>query len=387
VDQEGPDHEGCSHGNAGLIVPSHFIPLAAPGLFKLALRWMWNPESPFYIKPRLQPELVAWGWRFWRAANWARVERAAPLLRDLNLASRAGFEELADLESNDFGLVRRGLLMLCQTPQALDEEAKTAEMATRLGLPAQVLSAQQAAELDPGTSLDITGAVYFPRDCHLSPERFLDRMRHHLKVAGAHFHWSTRVEGFSADGHRITAVHAGEQTIEADEVVVCGGAWSARLGQSLGLRLLLQAGKGYSVTLKHPRELPGICSILTEARVAVTPMSGNLRVAGTMEIAGLNEKLNPRRVHGILKSLPRYYPAFRGQDFEGIRPWVGLRPVSPDGLPYLGRTARWSNVTIATGHAMMGLSLAPITGKLVAQLLEGERPSIDLSLLSPDRAS
>lgn len=147
----------------------------------------------------------------------------------------------------------------------------------------------------------------------------------------------------------------------------------------------MQAGKGYSLTLREPRQLPTICAIFTEARVAVTPMNGALRVGGTMELAGLDESINPRRVRGIIRSVPRYYPEFREEDFAGITPWRGLRPCTPDGLPYLGRTARWSNLICATGHAMMGLSLAPATARIVADLVTGESSGIPLELLSPDR--
>jgi D-amino-acid dehydrogenase len=155
--------------------------------------------------------------------------------------------------------------------------------------------------------------------------------------------------------------------------------------RELGLRLPMQAGKGYSITLPQPVELPQLCSILAEARVAVTPMNGALRVGGTMEIAGLNERISPRRVEGILRSLPLYYPRFRRGHFDGIAPWSGLRPCSPDGLPFLGRTRAAENLIVATGHSMMGLSLAPITGSLVAQIADGEPPRFDLALLSPDR--
>jgi D-amino-acid dehydrogenase len=157
------------------------------------------------------------------------------------------------------------------------------------------------------------------------------------------------------------------------------------MARELGLNLPLQAGKGYSLTVPHPRQLPTLCAILTEARVAVTPMGGSLRFGGTMEIAGLNEDINPRRVRGIIKAAPRYYPDFREADFDGLQPWRGLRPCSPDGLPYLGRPRRYDNLVVATGHAMMGLSLGPITGRLVATLLAGERPEFDLGLLDPDR--
>lgn len=375
----------CSVGNAGMVVPSHVVPLAAPGMVRTGLRMMWNPESPFYIRPRLSRDLFDWAWKFYRAANAGHVARSAPLLRDLHLASRACFEELADETGNDFGLVKRGLLMLCKSPHALDEEAKAAEYANRLGVPAEVLDAKQTAALDPCVRMDVAGAVYFPKDCHLSPSRFVESLRKRLHDAGATFHWETEVTGWRVDGDRVSAVRTSRGELSADEFVLCGGSWSPTVVRDLGLKLPMQAGKGYSLTLSHPRQLPQICAIFTEARVAVTPMGDTLRFGGTMEITGLDESVNPARVRGIVNSVPKYYPDFAPDDFANVPVWRGLRPCSPDGLPYVGRTALYSNLSVATGHAMMGLSLGPVTGKLMAEILSGESPSIDTRLLSPDR--
>ncbi|PYK58492.1 MAG: FAD-dependent oxidoreductase [Verrucomicrobia bacterium] len=383
IDRDGADDEGCSYGNAGMIVPSHFVPLAAPGMVALGLKWMWNPASPFYIKPRLSRDLLSWGIKFWRAATPEHARRAAPLLRDLNLASRACFEELAEL--SDFGFVKKGLLMLCKTQHTLAEEAKTAQRATQLGVPAEVLDAKQTAALDPNVRMDVSGSVYFPKDCHLSPDRFMAALKHQLHQEGAHFSWETEVTGWRVDGSRVEAVQTAKGEFSADEFVVCGGSWSPVVARDLRLNLPLQAGKGYSLTLPQPRQLPQICAVFTEARVAATPMGNTLRFGGTMEIAGLNEEINPVRVQGIIKSVPKYYPDFTPQDFEGVQPWRGLRPCSPDGLPYVGRTARYSNLCLATGHAMMGLSLGPITGRLIAEILSDETPSIQIGLLNPDR--
>ena len=385
IEREPEQRDGCSFGNAGMIVPSHFIPLAAPGMVALGLKWMWNPESPFYIQPRLSRDLLDWGWKFWRAANGAQVQRAAPLLRDLSFASRACFEELAALPGNDFGLVKKGLLMLCKTQHALDDEAKTAEQARILGIPAEVLDARQTAELDPGVRMDVAGSVYFPKDCHLSPDRFMAGLQTQLQQLGAQVVWETHVTGWALESGRIAAVRTTRGDFAADEFVLACGSWAPVAARGLGLAIPMQAGKGYSLTLSQPRQLPQICAIFTEARVAVTPMNGRLRFGGTMEIAGLNEDINPVRVRGILKSVPHYYPEFTEQDFKGVQPWRGLRPCSPDGLPYLGRTGRFNNLTVATGHAMMGLSLGPITGRLVSEIVSGERPSLEIGLLDPDR--
>ena len=385
IDRNSEQRDGCSFGNAGMVVPSHFVPLAAPGIVGTAFKWMWNPESPLYIKPRLNWELMSWGWKFMRAANAAHVRRSAPLIRDLSFASRDCFEELAALPGNDFGLVQKGLVMLCKTQHGLDDEAKYAAQANELGVPAQVLDARGVAKLDPEVTMDVAGGVYFPKDCHLSPNRFMAGLKRQLDPLGVKCSWSTEVTGFTPHAPRITSVKTTRGEFNADEIILAGGSWSPLVAGELGLRLPMQAGKGYSLTVTKPRELPQLCSIFTEARVAVTPMGGALRFGGTMEIAGLNEDINPVRVRGIIKAAVKYFPKFTPEDFAGIHPWRGLRPCSPDGMPYLGRTAKFSNLTIATGHAMMGLSLGPITGKLVGEIISGEKPSLDLTLLNPDR--
>jgi D-amino-acid dehydrogenase len=385
VERHPEERDGCSFGNAGMIVPSHFVPLAAPGMVALGLKWMWNPQSPFYVKPRLNIDLLSWGWKFWRAANRRHVERSAPLLRDLSLASRDCFEELAALPGNDFGLVKRGLLMLCKSQQTLDHEAAFAQQSRGLGVPADVLDARQTAALDPGVLMDVAGSVYFPKDCHLTPSRFMASLQQQLDALGTTWQWQTEVKGLAHHASRITSLETSSRRIEGDEFILAGGSWSPRLARELGLRIPMQAGKGYSLTLAQPRRLPQLCSILTEARVAATPMGNTLRFGGTMEIAGLNEEITPARVQGIINSVPKYFPEFTPAELSGVKPWCGLRPCSPDGLPYVGRARGFENFFIATGHAMMGLSLGPITGKLVAGIISGEKPALDISLLDPNR--
>ena len=385
VERHGAQRDGCSFGNAGMIVPSHFVPLAAPGMVKLGLKWMWNPESPFYIKPRFDGQLFDWAIKFWRAANAEHVHRSAPLIRDLSFASRAMFEEFAAQSDTNIGLVTRGLLMLCKTQHGLDDEAKFAAQANQLGVPAEVLNAQQVAKLDPGVTMDVAGAVYFPKDAHFTPDRYLDAMQAQAEKLGVTFQWNTEVTNLEVRDGKISAVETLHGELSADEIVLCGGSWSPVLAHGLGLKIPIQAGKGYSLTLEQPRELPQLCSIFTEARMAITPMGTSLRFGGTMEIAGLNEVINPVRVRGIIKAVPKYFPKFAPEDFAGVKPWRGLRPCSPDGMPYLGRTAKFSNLILATGHAMMGMSLSPVTGKIVSEIVGGEKPAFDLSQLSPDR--
>jgi D-amino-acid dehydrogenase len=384
LDRSGTEAGGCSFGNAGMVVPSHFVPLAAPGMVRLGLRLMWNPESPFYVKPRLSMDLLSWAMRFVRAARAEAVARAAPLLRDLHLASRACFEEWA-AAWGDFTLVTKGLLMLCKTDEGLREEARSAEAARELGLPAEVLTALEAAALEPDLTMDVAGAIYYPMDCHLDPGQLMGALRRRVADAGVRLLPGTKVTGWRAEGTRIAAVGTTCGELSADAFVVAAGVWSTRIVRDLGLTIPMQAGKGYSLTLTEPPRQPVHCAILSEARVAVTPMGTALRFGGTLELTGLDESVDPRRVRGLISSVERYYPAFGADAFRGVVPWVGLRPCSPDGLPYLGRFARYTNLLAATGHAMMGVSLGPITGRLVAEILSGETPSLDVSALSPDR--
>jgi D-amino-acid dehydrogenase len=228
VDRGAARRDGCSFQNAGMLVKSHFVPLAAPGMVALGLKWMWNSASPFYVKPRLSADLLDWGLKFWRAATPQHVRRAAPLLRDLSVASHGCFEELAALPGSDFGLVRKGLLMLCRTQHTLDEESRTAQLGRGLGIAAEVLDAAQVAALDPGMRMDIAGAVYFPQDCHLTPDRFVTQLQDRLTAEGTQFVWNTEVAGWRAEhGRHIRAVVTrGGDEIEA----ATASRWQDRAG-------------------------------------------------------------------------------------------------------------------------------------------------------------
>jgi D-amino-acid dehydrogenase len=388
VERHGEGHDHCALGSSGYISPSHVIPLAAPGMVWKGLKWMLNSRSPFYIQPRLDSELVRWGWHFWRACSHERVARAAPILRDLCLHSQRLFEELDDLTANRSEYQRAGLLNLCRTPQGLDEEARgLARIANDLGIEAQVLDAAQTAALGLGVKLAIAGSVYFPIDAHCTPARFARALTSLLREMGVHFQWSTTIYGWSMVGTRIAAARTTAGDLVADEFVLAGGSWSAAMIGGLGLRMPMQAGKGYSLTLPNPRFRITKPFILKERRVAVTPMGDTLRFGGTMEIAAHQDRIRPERVEQIIAGAMAFLPELTPADFAGVKPWYGYRPVTPDGLPYLGRFNHLANLTAACGHAMLGLTLAPGTGQLVAETIVGRKPSVDLTLLKPDRYS
>lgn len=365
-DRQPEDAERCSTGNAGMVVPSHVIPLAAPGMVALGMRMMLNPRGPFRIRPRLDLTQLRWMWQFMRSANQRNVDLGGPALRDLSLLSRKRYLELA--EADDFGLVKRGLVMVCQRTETLEEERHTVEFARKLGLSAEVLTDAELAKLDPGVRYTAAGGAFFPDDCHLNPAAFLTSLRRRVRAAGGTFLYGEQPKDVRA--------------IEADHVVLAAGVWTRELAGQIGLNLPLVSGKGYSMTLNQPPVLPEVCSILVEGRVAVTPMGSTLRVGGTMEIGGAEGTIDQRRVDGIADSFCRYVPACPRNAFDGQPVWHGLRPCSPDGLPYIGLVDRY---VIAAGHAMMGLSLGPATGVIAAQLIDGRAPTVSLSAFDPRR--
>lgn len=383
--------DGCSHGNAGMVVPSHFIPLAAPGMIEKGIRWMFDRESPFYVKPRLSLDLLRWGWAFYQAANARQVDRAIPALRDLGLFSRQLYHGLAHTLPFSFSYEEKGLLMICQKESTWEEEVEVAHRAHLLGMDAHVLSAQQLQALEPQVDIRSVGGVFYPGDAHLSPGELVQGLQAWLREAGVTFLYHTAVVDWGKSNGKIEQIWVETQgerrALPVDRMVLAGGAWSGQLAKQLGKFLPMQSGKGYSFTQAQPENQHiQIPSILLEARVAVTPLGAqSIRFGGTMEVGEVNSHIDGRRVQGIWKAIGQYYPNYQIPKPALENVWYGLRPCAPDGMPYLGVFPGISNLWVASGHAMMGLSLAPATGKIMANLLSGQASPVSLALYDPAR--
>ena len=376
---------GCSYGNAGLIVPSHSVPLAEPGVIKKGMKWMLNPESPFYIKPRLDRDLLDWLWRFRSACNEAHVKRSMPVISDLTLESLHLYNEIIGNDGIDFGFEQRGSLYLCNTKKAIDELVEKMGQLQSVGIDAELLNQVQTQEKVGDLQINAVGSVYYPQDAHLQPARFVGELAKKIIESGVKIQSKTEVLGFERTGNRLTKVRTTRGDIEANEVVIASGAWSPAIASQLGLRLKIQPGKGYSITLERPKVSANIPLMLVEMKVGVTPMGDTIRIAGTLEMAGLNFAINERRVQGIIKSVPRYLPDLDPNRCRLIEVWRGLRPCTPDGLPYLGRSEKFENLTVAAGHAMIGVSLGPVTGRIASNIVLGEDPGFDLNPMRLDR--
>ena len=381
--EKGEVCSGCSYGNAGLLVPSHSIPLAAPGVVAQGLKWMGRPDSPFYIRPRADAQLIRWLWRFYRSANHRHVRRSVPLLRDLSFASLELYDELDRIEGFDFDLVRNGYLQVGK--EGYSKEDAEVRILNEAGVAANVLTREEAQELVPETGLEIGGAIHFPQDWNLSPHRFVTGLAAQAAALGADIRTGTEVLGFERNGSRVSLVKTTRGDFRPGEIVLAAGSWSPVVARDLSLSLPIQAGKGYSITYKRPPQAPSVPISLAEARVGVSTMGEYLRFAGTLELSGLTLYLDPVRVAAILKAVPDYMPGLDPGKLEMVEIWRGMRPCTPDGLPLLGRPESLANLTVAAGHAMIGVSLAPVTGKLVSEIVCGEEPGIDLALTRPER--
>ncbi len=375
----------CSTGNAGMIVPSHFIPLAAPGMISKGIRWMFNSRSPFYVRPRFNADLIKWGYEFYKHSTRQHVEKSIPAVKELSLLSRALYQTWAKELPFDFGYHERGLLMLYQSSEAEKEEIETAHLANRIGIEAHVLNGKEIQALEPDVKVSARGGIYFPGDAHLVPHQLMMGIQDFLERKGVKILRGQTVENFLTSNHKIERIITKSDEFSFDEIVIATGSWSGMLSKKLHLNLLMQAGKGYSFTLPEVKKNIRIPSIFLEARVAVTPMGSSLRFGGTMEITGINHGINMNRVRGIVDAIPRYYPEMRVALPERKQVWHGLRPCSPDGLPFIGRSSVFENLIIATGHSMMGVSLAPGTGKLVSEIVDQTTKSILLDVFDPDR--
>ncbi len=377
--------DGCSFGNAGMIVPSHLIPLAAPGMISKGIRWMFNSKSPFYVKPRLSGDLIKWGYHFYKSATKEHVEKSAPALKEISLLSKSMFKELSTELPFDFGYHERGLLMLYQTKETEHEEMETAALANAHGIEAHIISSQDVQKLEPDVLVKVRGGVYFPGDAHVTPQLFVNQLKTYLKEKGVVIKDKTEVIDFVIESGKIDSVKTANEELTFDEVVLATGSWSALVAAKLNWSLPMQAGKGYSFTLENVQKNTRIPSIFLEARVAVTPMGDTLRFGGTMEITGIDHSISMNRVKGIVDSIPKYYPEMKVEMPKMEEVWHGLRPCSPDGLPYIGRSNKINNLVIATGHSMMGFSLGPGTGMLVTELVGHESTTMSVDRFDPHR--
>lgn len=383
VDQSNMDG-GASYVNAGYLSPSHIIPLSAPGVMSKGIKWMMNPASPLYIKPRLDPDFLKWTWAFNKSCNPKHVERSAPVIAEISVLSQKLYQEINEEENFNSHYQKKGLIMLCQTQKGLEAEKAMGDLASSLNLENRVMDEQGIRELEPNVKINAIGGVYYVCDHHTTPSEFMESLKASLKSNGVKFRKNEKVTDLITKNQAIASIVTDKGEISADEFVMAAGSWSGNWNKMLGINILMQAGKGYRIN-KYSHTGITVPAILAEAKAAITPMNGFTRFAGTMEIAGINQNINRIRVEAIANAVKRYYPEVEITEEEKDNAACGLRPVTPDGLPYIGKPSKLKNLTFAAGHAMMGWSMATATGLLVSQIIENEKTVMPIQAFDPDR--
>lgn len=385
VIERGDITDGCSFGNMGYMSPSHFMPLASPGIISEGLKHMLSSSSPFYIKPRLNLDLMQWGWHFWKSSNAATAKKNATHLNNILQLSRALINEMRNDIGDVFDMEEKGCLMMCKQQKTLDHEFHLADDAEKFGLKVDRLLKDAVQQLEPDVELDIAGAVLFKDDCHFNPGKMMLALKKYLQNQGVLFQLNTTVTGFEKTNSRVSAVITDKGKFACGQLVVATGSWLPVVAKMMGIKLLLQPGKGYSHTYEYVEKNIKYPAILVDGRCAITPWANQLRIGGTMELSGINNKVLVSRMQGIYNSARDFYPGLKIEFPPADKIWSGLRPVTPDGLPYIGKTSVYENVVIAGGHAMLGISEGTGTGKLVTEIIKQQTTSINISAFNPQR--
>lgn len=376
--------KGASFVNAGYLTPSHFVPLAEPGMLGKGLKWMLNSSSPFYVKPRFDLDFFKWTYHFIQSATSDKVEKALPVLLEINLKSRDLFDEMYKSVDFDFHYEKKGILMAFKNAENEEHELKLAERAAIEGLEVEKIGKKDLHKVEPLFSEDVIGAVHYQCDAHTTPGQFMANLKSWLENNGVNFILNEKVEKINSKMNGITAVETENRIYEADEFVFTAGSWTSSLGKMLDINIPIQGGKGYCINVIEETGIK-MPAILVEGKVAVTPMAGFTRFAGTMEFSGNNTFIRKPRVTAIANSAESYYKKLKISEEDRAAAVSGLRPVSPDGLPFIGKASAYKNLTVAAGHSMMGWSLGPITGKLVSQIISEKTTSINLDPFKVER--
>ncbi len=385
VIERGDITDGCSFGNMGYMSPSHFVPLASPGIIAEGFKYMLSSSSPFYIKPRLDIELIRWAWHFFRNSTASHVKRSGPHLNNILKLSRHLVNDMAVELGDNFNMEEKGCFMMCKQQKTLDHEYHLADDAEKLGLKVERLNAAEVQAREPDVEVDVAGAVLFKDDCHFDPGKLMTSLRDHLATRGVSFRLNCAVTGFEKEGNKVKSVISAHEKLDCDNLVIATGSWIPGVCRMLGIDLLVQPGKGYSYTYGHVEKNIRYPAILVDGRCAITPWDQRLRIGGTMELSGINNRVLIKRMEGIYNSARAFYPGLDIAFPPADKIWNGLRPVTPDGLPFIGKPMAVDNLVVAGGHAMLGISQGTGTGLLVSELINKRKTSIDISAFNLNR--
>lgn len=374
---------GCSYGNAGWITPCFAMPLPMPGMLFKSFKWLLDPESPLYIKPELSPTLISWLITFMASMTEKKMLASVDALTQISIQSLRLYQELAAKTDKPFSFEQKGLFMVAQSDDGLKYARQEMELVSRNGIPGQLMLEEEARAFEPSLTKRIKGGVFFSQEAHAEPLQVTQTLAHEAQKLGARILSKTEVIDFQLGAKGVIAARTTRGIFEADQFVLATGSWSHHLGQTLELKIPVLGGKGYAIITDPLGPNPLRPMMLVEKKVAVTPRNGTLRLAGTLELVNQDETFTTRRVEAIVRGAREFMNVPESIRYHEI--WRGLRPCTPDGVPVIGRTKRYPNLLLATGHQMLGLQSATGTGKLVADLALGKTPDVDPKPFRADR--
>jgi len=382
--EQGTPGCGSSHGNCGTITPSHAAPLSMPGTLGVALRSMLRADAPLYLNPRFDSARLRWLLGFARHCTWRDFEHAAKARGEILQRSRRLMAELIRNDQLDCEFVEEGLLYVYRTTaQMADDEHHHAQLLDRMGIPVRRLGGDEVEAMEPSLKPGVLGGLFHPDDARLRPDRYAAELARRVIEQGGMIETGAKIEQFATDGKRIVSVSTSLGDFTGDRVVMALGAWSPLLGKRLGLRLPMQPGKGYSLTYTRPQQAPRYAMVLREAKVCVTTWDSGFRLGSTMEFSGYAEGLNRKRMDALRRGAAEGLHEPEGPQLQ--EEWWGWRPMSVDEIPIIGPSTRWSNLHLATGHGMLGVSMSAATGELIAAQIYGATPMIDPVPFAPSR--
>lgn len=362
---------GTSHGNCGMISPSQAAPIAMPGLIPKALRWMWQPDAPLYIKPTLNPARLSWLWRFARRCNWHDYWESAGRKRVLLERSRVLFDQIIPGEQLDCDFAPVGHLVALRDAASIPDAHASIERMHQLGIAAEWWDGDTLAEREPALLPGLAGAIWNPDDAHFRPDRYVAELARVVRNRGGEIRTGAPVVGFEHSGERVTALRLadGQSLGIRRDLVLATGAWAPELGRQLGLQLRIEPAKGYSITTSCPPRMPRVSVVFRERGVAVTPWASGFRLGSTYEFSGFDTRHNAVRFQALKRAAAEYLREPIGPVVE--EEWMGFRPMTVDGVPRIERVPGLRNVVVAAGHGTLGMSMSPATGERVAALLTG----------------
>lgn len=374
----------CSYGNCGYICPSHVLPLTEPGAFRVALKSLFTPHAPFRVKPRLSPALWNWMWQFARRCTHRQMLASGNHLKSILDSSMVEYRKLIKEEQLDCEWTEKGLLYVLQTEKGMQEFSKTDQiLSNHFGVKAHCIKGHDLPAFDPALKHDLAGAYYYPSDTSVRPDLLNSQWTERLKQSGVKFVENCELQALRKSNDQITYLKTSCGEMDADRIIFATGAWSPQFSAELECHIPIQPGKGYSVTMQRPEPCPQYPMLFPEHKVGVSPFENGYRLGSMMEFTGYDTSIPRHRINQLCTSTEPYLiTPFTESEQET---WYGWRPMTWDSLPIIGRVPNLTNAYLATGHNMLGMSLATATGKLIAEIVQDQPTHIDANPFSPAR--